>query len=935
MAKIRNKKTGEIREVSDKELSKYGLGGELDMAKNGKKIKMKLKKADTGKFIPTSESDKDIRFGVENEPSIPGNTGEFKATTGQMGLTDITNPYPFNAGLTNSLESYNKKQHYNFGKPILTADEQIQYKDFQDKNKPSLSVNNFSLTPITGNKYLNRGLKYLDQSIQHGMQIGSNPKDYKKPFNYYNGMSNGMFAEGGLTLSNANDSHYNFGTQNQFQNDYPTQINQQQTPIEMNSMGQNSIQSVGQQQSNSGLGSLNTNGNVQEPINSSQSGASGQNKFYNAMQGVAALTNLTQAGINFGKGALDMAGSSIQNRQAQDMQNKLYAQSIYSQNIDDRPNDTIYGRNTLAENGMQIREIGGKGKPSINYESKEHILLPNGFSQEVPGNTTHAKGGINGNFQPGTKIFSEALGIKANELRDLKEQLQFVPIAESGKEISNNTRGGENTEYNFLKHVKIPSKGNKEISYATMAKPFETKKNVDMLESKNADDIQKNTANIMIKFKQTQLEDLFNNFQETNKINGKHGDKVQQGAMEDYGFTPQDELEMLDYPQEENEEQYMNNMKEYGGLQKAQTGLLVETGKPVKDKNYKSKAVKTTIDDVVKKGYHYIESEGDKSYYGKDGQIAVVPKKGSEDFNKAFAEARKNKLKEFDFKGKKFKVELAKPSTATQGEYAYTQDPRLKPTLPQPIAQTQEIVPEIQYKDRIQYLKPNVEVDGLNLGIPFPNIYGREPLNYYKTNPNYVDPRHQSNVDEIYQHNRALKAFNSFNPDITGSGLSNRLQALGNMQNAIGTSNANLYNINKQIDSQAQQFNAQAKTQNDMYNQGTWFNQLENPIRQREGAIDTQQRMDNVASIENADKLASFYNNKNYIDQTFPYYDKMTPQQYLATMATPGWQQYLDNYDKTVTKTTKNGDVTTKEVTKKYGGKVNSKLKIKPKLKKK
>lgn len=45
MAKIRNKKTGEIKEVSDKELTKYGLGGSVDMAKNGKKIKMKLKKA--------------------------------------------------------------------------------------------------------------------------------------------------------------------------------------------------------------------------------------------------------------------------------------------------------------------------------------------------------------------------------------------------------------------------------------------------------------------------------------------------------------------------------------------------------------------------------------------------------------------------------------------------------------------------------------------------------------------------------------------------------------------------------------------------------------------------------------------------------------------------------------------------------------------------
>lgn len=50
MAKIRNKKTGEIKEVSDKELTKYGLGGNMPTSKSKMKMKTggKLKKADVG-----------------------------------------------------------------------------------------------------------------------------------------------------------------------------------------------------------------------------------------------------------------------------------------------------------------------------------------------------------------------------------------------------------------------------------------------------------------------------------------------------------------------------------------------------------------------------------------------------------------------------------------------------------------------------------------------------------------------------------------------------------------------------------------------------------------------------------------------------------------------------------------------------------------------
>src|SRR5690606_7586910 len=67
-------------------------------------------------------------------------------------------------------------------------------------------------------------------------------------------------------------------------------------------------------------------------------------------------------------------------------------------------------------------------------------------------------------------------------------------------------------------------------SYADLAKPYETKKNFDILNNKSSDSIAKNTADMVIKFKQNKLEQLFNQ-QEEDKAMGKHGLKIQQEAI--------------------------------------------------------------------------------------------------------------------------------------------------------------------------------------------------------------------------------------------------------------------------------------------------------------------------------------------------------------------------------------------------------------------
>lgn len=182
MAKIRNKKTGEVREVSDKELSKYGLGGDVDMAKNGKKIKMKLKKADIGKFIPTSESDKDLRFGATNQEDPTFNVGDqgyseqpqYNPTTGQKFDQ-------FNPALTFGLQNYYQSKGKN-APAYLNNQEANQYADYVNTQPKQQNVNNNTFAnnvapnlPTQGlfnNFYLNKADHYRKQAINSFSKLG-------------------------------------------------------------------------------------------------------------------------------------------------------------------------------------------------------------------------------------------------------------------------------------------------------------------------------------------------------------------------------------------------------------------------------------------------------------------------------------------------------------------------------------------------------------------------------------------------------------------------------------------------------------------------------------------------------------------------------------------------------------------------------------------
>lgn len=901
MARIRNKKTGEVKEVSDKELTKYGLGGNVDMAKNGIHINPKNKgkfnatKKKTGKtteelthssnpvtkkraiFAQNASHWKHEDGGQlpmyftggqfnplmpdNQDPMITDGSGYSQPTAQQMGLTEITNPYTFNPGLTDSLMQYNKKNHLNYS-PTLNPDEQTQYNDFQAKNKPNINFQQPNFTPITGNKYLQQSMKDFQRAGTFASNIGKQG-NYNVP----------MFKSGGLMRydfggNNANDLHYNFGNQdNQFSNGYPTSYNPQQTPIDMQSMGQNSIQSV---PTNTIDNTYYTPTSTQN--NSQPSQTQGNSNPLGTIGGIAGTVANTGLGINHAiKGTLDIAGSYLQNKEEQKRNAQQFTQSVYSQAMDNRPQDYILNRNALAENGMQIKEIGGKGQPNVEVEGKEMISLPNGFSQTIQGDS-HAEGGIPLSLPKGSKILSTKLKIET-------------------------------------------PKGKK--SYSQIAKPFETKKNVDMLEAKGADDIQKATADMMIKFKKDKLEQLFQ-AQEQDKLMGKHGDKVQQGAMEDYGFTPQDEPEMVDYPEEENQEQDMSSYKKNGGL------TIMATGGTKKYK-LKNKEVEAKYTKAVPADYKPIEGYSDlfgKTTPGTQGK-KYIPNENA--WWKSLTPEQKaaHNIKR--------RAEIAKDpayqGTPASEDYLYVDQQK-----PQVVTK-----PDIQFKDRYQYLKPNVNIDGMNLGIPLPSMYERGKLNFYNTNPNYVDPRYLQNQQDRNAVTETQRGFQN-NLGSRGTGdVSNLLQGQVNAYKQFNELGQQKWNYDRNQDITAQTFNAQAKTRNDEFNQGNWFNQLENPSRQIDSAIGDQMLTDQYRRMERADQQFAYNNTKNFIDKRFGQYQNLNPQDIVGQIYGNNNSNYFNSSDNAYTTVTydKNGNIISrKEAEKKaYGGKV--KLSIKPKLKKK
>lgn len=205
--------------------------------------------------------------------------------------------------------------------------------------------------------------------------------------------------------------------------------------------------------------------------------------------------------------------------------------------------EDMYGSNQ----GLQLFEMGGINNYKAEYganvevEDKELIQLPNGLSDTIYGKT-HSEGGEKMNLPQDSKVFSEKL--------------------------------------------KIPIKGKKK-SFSKIAKPFETKKDIENLNSPFSTKINKDTAELNIKLKNNVLDGIFE-VQENAKMSGLFGKKVQQETINNY------------------------EMKYGGKLPKAQDGLLTERGYNTIDEFENTKG--TTQGTSMGKGKGYSKTQEKKIY---------------------------------------------------------------------------------------------------------------------------------------------------------------------------------------------------------------------------------------------------------------------------------------------------------------------------------
>ena len=579
----------------------------------------------------------------------------------------------------------------------------------------------------------------------------------------------------------------------------------------------------------------------------------------------------------------------------------------------------------------------------------------------------------------------------------------------------------------MLKSLKLPKTG--KVSYADLAKKFETKKYVDLLNSKDADAIQMTTAQLMIQQNNAKLEELFG-LQEQNKISGVHGPQVQQNAQQEQQEQEAQQAQM-------QAEQMEQPMMKYGGYHLPMYQNAGKTGKKIvgTELNKSGTKVRITYSDGTTELQDYVSKRPSQSAYqstkptwaiqnqvpatnvpatpstnkqapktttkAKTAQVSNVPSGYREgiwsgdiypsqnpkiqipflpetsrtwnamtDFKsiKDYADAvgYTGQLDPKDIAGTSYKIQEFVEKTYPEIVKKYHSESFYG--LPKTSKKVKDSILGIRWQDigkEIQGLKnpptatsttikeeekkeleqkqetptPQVnqtyEVPGLNLGIALPNVYERMPLNYYKIEPEYIDPRYLDVQPELNEIGRVERAFQTNLGSRGASDMANLLQQKANTLGRIGQVYGTKYNYDRAQDAAAQQFNAQAKMNIDQYNQGSWFQQLEDPIRRRESLIGTQQMMDDQAAIENSRKMQAFYGNKDYIGDTFFPYQKMTMQDLLGNLdAAKFFKQYQTDAVKQ-SKVSKDDEEKTEEKTevKKYGGKVKKKIKIKPKLK--
>jgi len=764
MAKIRNKVTGEVKEVSDKELTKYGLGGNVDMAKNGKKIKMKLKKAEIGVY-----NQEDPTFNVGDQGY--NEQVQYNPVTGEK----FKQKNEFNPSLTFGLQNYYQSKGKN-APAYLSSEEGSQYADYVNTQPKQQNVNN--------NTFANNVAPYLPTQGMFNDYYSNQSGNYRKQA--MENFSNGNYAAGAVNAFNADLKDVKGGF-NRFST-IKTKLGIAQ--IEAQNKRQNLISQF------------------ENPTPTFQNGWGGNNPLDN-------------------------------------------------------------GYIPVGEYGMSIKEIGGQGQPNIEVEGSEHIQLPNGFSQEIQGNS-HAEGGIPLNLPQDSKVFSEK-----------------------------------------LKHPEMKK------SYAKMAKKFETKKDFKQLENPISSKLNKSTAELNIKLKNQGLDELFME-QEMNKIEGFHGKIPQKETLQDYqmknggSVLPETaaigkltgkkarikafQEAMLNQENNTNgtDAQYygQNNFDPTAPIENlnTQTAQLTSlnpntiANQPI---GYNLTGWKT--DKYPSKAFPKLGGNATTRYTDEDinriaGQLGFNPSKfEGKDNNEKFQRflysnpewakiidglhSKYGKPNVGNPKDNKFDSKIGVRWQDALDQILATQPKAQTPTIAtqQPAVKQNSIpgtIPSLQAEklNRLKGFNPNITA------LQLPDAYVKDPITVNNLQPEFYQP---NTITPYLNDIQRLQYATNTNLGTSGADLASRANSFGQGLTEYGKRYYDASTYNAGVKTQAAKDNALTKLNTNQFNNSNYINNARNPQLQRSAVISEQQRLDREAQLKTFADKEHEQNVNNYLQTIY------------------------------------------------------------------
>lgn len=529
----------------------------------------------------------------------------------------------------------------------------------------------------------------------------------------------------------------------------------------------------------------------------------GGNKYFEKAN---VFGNAALAGLNIGKGLLNVAGDNIQNQKVKDWESQQLRQSLYS-GMDNQPPDfNKYGKGmgenfAYQEHGgmMKYKPYNQGGMANVEVEDNEIIQTPEGLIEGVNG-ATHDQGGIKLNLPQGSKIFSDKL----------KDPITKKP-------------------------------------YSKLAKKFETKKEFDRLEKQPEflDDINLKTTEMMIGMKNKLSDELFAK-QEEDKISGKHGTSVKNQTMKDYGFTKYAKGGKVDNnpPLAGTKgigqdlfggdlETVYNYAKALGYKGQKDIGSLQSWAK-TKDPRAISDYMQTVkpnkkAEKIWRERYSKTEPVD---------MMKMTPDERVEAFNDNLWDFRFPKL--------------------SQGEKPTFKMPVKQPLIGDPVGKT-EISP-------VTNQPIGRDFGNLNFNFQIPDTYPKDPIWTKQLSPSYITPEKiVPYYNDIIRGNRAITQNVGSR---TGADVANLIQSqtLANEQIGKRIYDADVYNT--QTANQMKPFNANAKMQTDRVNLGE-FNTFLDRIASREGVIQGQKKFDDNAAIQRMFDSNAYDERVDYISNTF------------------------------------------------------------------